>query len=104
MPLADAIGVVALLQKDLGQETVLERDDAVGAGKSRRAFGDARHPVGMVVSACDAACARWRAHRRRMNVAVAESFIREGMEIVRADCADLPYKFDDVRLVQHDED
>ncbi len=32
MPLADAVGGIAMLQKHLGEEAVLERDRTVGAG------------------------------------------------------------------------
>jgi len=57
VPLADGVGVVAVLQQDLGEEAVLERDDAVGAGEAHRSLGDAGQAVGVVVAAVEHAAA-----------------------------------------------
>jgi hypothetical protein len=51
VPFAKAIGLVALLQKHLGQKAVLERDRAIAAGITGRALGDAGHGVGMMIAA-----------------------------------------------------
>ncbi len=65
MPFPERVGVVALPEQNLGQEAILERDRAVGAGIALRAFGDARHRVGMMIApgqdagARSASTARW---------------------------------------------
>ena len=51
MPLADAIGGVALLQQHVGQKAVLERDRAIAAGVAGRALGDAGHGVRVMIAA-----------------------------------------------------
>ena len=51
VPLADAIGGVALLQQHVRQKAVLERDRAIAAGIAGRSLGDAGHRVGMMIAA-----------------------------------------------------
>src|SRR5262245_28544511 len=51
VPLAEGIRVVAVLQEDLREETIFERDVAVAAGITGGAFGDAGHGVRVMVAA-----------------------------------------------------
>src|SRR5215467_9088612 len=45
VPLAEGIGVVAVLQEDLREEAIFERDVAVAAGITGRAFRNAGHGI-----------------------------------------------------------
>ena len=76
VPLAERVGVVAVLQQDLGEEPVLERDVAVAARVAGRAFGDARHRVRVVVAAGQDARAGRRAERGRVHVVEAQAVLR----------------------------
>jgi hypothetical protein len=58
VPLAHAIGRVAVLEQHFRQEPVLERDCAVRAGETCRPLGDARHRIRMVVAASEHARTR----------------------------------------------
>ena len=51
VPFADGIRVVAVLQEDLREETVFERDVAVAAGITGGAFGNAGHGIRVMVAA-----------------------------------------------------
>src|SRR5262245_62321932 len=51
VPLAEGIGVVAVLQEDLREETIFERDVAVAAGITGAAFGNAGHGIRVMVAA-----------------------------------------------------
>ncbi len=73
VPLADGVGVVALLQQHLGQKAVLKGDVAVGAGIAGRTLGDAGHGVGVVVAPGQNAGARRRAERRGVHVVVRQA-------------------------------
>src|SRR5262245_20068128 len=50
MPFSHGVGVVAVLQEDLGEHPVLEWNVAVAARIARRTFGDARHAVRVMVA------------------------------------------------------
>src|SRR5262245_22994255 len=51
VPLAEGICVVAVLQEDLREETIFERDIAVAAGITGGTFGDAGHGIRVMVAA-----------------------------------------------------
>src|SRR5262245_6053119 len=51
MPLAEGICVVAVLQEDLREETVFERDVAVATRIASRAFGNTGHRIRVMVAA-----------------------------------------------------
>ena len=51
VPFADRERGPAERRQHFGEEAVGERDPAVGAGEAGRAFGDARHGVGMMIAA-----------------------------------------------------
>ena len=76
VPLADHVGVVALLEQDLRQEAVLERHVAVVAREAGGELGDARHRVAVMVAARDDARPARRAQRRRVHVVVAQAVRR----------------------------
>ena len=104
VPLADAERVVAMRQQHLGQEAVLERDGAVGAGVARRALGDARHAVGVVVAPGQHARARRRAQRRGVHVGVAQPVLRQPVEVGRVDRRAVATELPVAGVVEHDEE
>ena len=103
VPLADGEGVVSVRLEDLRKETVLERNEPVGARKTRRPFGDARHRVRVVITPRDDARATRRAERGRMHVAVAETVRREAVQVRRLDRRAVTTELPVARVVEHDE-
>ena len=103
VPLADRVGVVAVLQQDFREEAVLERDVAVAARIADGAFGDAGHAVGVVIAPRDHARARRRAQRRRVHVVVAQPVGRQRVEVRRLDRAAVAAEMPEAGVVEHDE-
>ena len=75
VPLAEGIGVVAVLQQHLGEHAVLEGDVSVSAGIAGRSLGDAGHGVRVVVAAGHDAGTGGRTERRGVHV-VKEQAVR----------------------------
>ena len=50
VPFADCVGIVAVLQKHLGEEAVLKGDISVRPRVPGRSLSDASHSIGMVVA------------------------------------------------------
>src|SRR5262245_66095021 len=68
VPFPETVGVVTVLQQDVGKEPVLEWNVAVPARIPGRALGDTRHRVGVMVAASQDAGARRRAQGGRVHV------------------------------------
>ena len=92
-----------MLEQHLGQEAVLERDDAVVAGIAGRELGDARHAVAVVVAPGDDARAARRAQRRRVHVVVAQAVGGERVEVRRRDRAAVAAEVAEPGVVEDDE-
>ena len=103
MPLADHVGVVAVLLQHLRQETVLERDVAVITRIAGRQLGDRRHPVGVVVAAGDHARARRRTQRRGVHAVVAQPAGRERVQMRRGDRTPVTAELPEPGVVQNNE-
>ena len=103
MPLADHVGVVAVLLQHLGQEPVLERDVAVITRVAGGEFGDRGHPVGVVVAAGDDAGARRRAQRRGVHAVVAQTAGRERVQMRGGDRTPVAAELTEPGVVQNDE-
>src|SRR6516165_12215025 len=73
MPFPKRVRVVALPEQYLGQKTVLERNRAVGTGIPRRALGDARHCVGVMIAPGQDAGTRRRAQCGGVHVSVEQA-------------------------------
>src|SRR5208283_1860003 len=71
VPLADGIRIVSMLEKHLREKTIFERDVAVAAGITRRAFGYTRHRVRVMVAPGQDTGARGRAQCGGVHVVVA---------------------------------
>ncbi len=104
VPLAERVRVVSVLQQDLGQHPVLERDVAVPAGIAGGPFRDARHRVRMVIAAGQDARARRRAERGRVHVVEEESVLRERVDVRRLDRAAVAPHLPEPGIVLDDED
>jgi hypothetical protein len=92
---------VTVLEEHLGQEAVLERDDAVVPGIAARQLRDARHGVAVMVAAGDDARTARRAQRRRMHVAVAQAIRGDRVEAGRRDRAAVTAQLTETRVIQH---
>ena len=103
VPLAEGIGVVALLEQDLRQHAVLERDVAVAAGVPGGAFGDARHRVRVMIAAGQHAAPGRRAERRGVHVVEEQSVGRESIDVRRLDRAAVATHLAKAGVVLHDE-
>jgi hypothetical protein len=103
MPLADHVGVVAVLQEHLRQKPVLERDKPVIARIARRHLGDTRHRIAVMVAAADDARAARRAQRRRMHVVVTQPPLRHTVQVRRRDRAAVTPELAEARVVKHNE-
>ena len=103
MPLADHVGVVAVLLQHLRQETVLERDVAVITRIAGRQLGDRRHPVGVVVAAGDHAGSRRRTQRRGVHAVVAQPAGRERVQMRRGDRTPVTAELPEPGVVQNNE-
>ena len=104
MPLADAIGGVALLQQHLGQKAVLERDRAIAAGIAGRSLGDAGHRVGMMIAAGQNARARRRAERGRVHVGEEQPVLGQLVDVRRVDRRAVAAELAEARVVDDDEE
>ena len=104
VPLAHHVGVVALREQDLGEEAVLERHVAVVTGEPGGELGDTRHRVGVVVAAREDARTTGRAQSSRVHVVVAQSVLRQLVEIRRLDRAAVAPELPESGVVEHDED
>ncbi len=103
MVLPDHERAVAVLHEHLGQETVLERDDAVVPGIAARQLGDGGHRVAVMVAAGDDARTARRAQSRRVHVVVAQAIRGERVEAGCLDRAAVTAQLAEPRVVQHDE-
>src|SRR5262245_18673234 len=81
VPFAEGIRVVAVLQEDLREETIFERDVAVAARITGGAFGNAGHGIRVMVAAGNKTRARRRAQRGRVHVVVTQTVLREGIQV-----------------------
>ena len=104
VPLADHVGVVAVLEQHLGEHAVLERHDAVVAGVAGGELGDAGHAVAVVVAPGDDAGAARRAQRRGVHVVVAQAVGGERVEVRRLDRAAVAAEVAEAGVVQDDEE
>ena len=92
-----------MLQQDLGEEAVLERDVTVGAGIAHRPFGDAGQAVGVVIAAVEHAGARRRTERRGVHVVEAQAVGRQGIEVGGGDRAAVATELPEARVIEHQE-
>ena len=103
VPFAERVGVVAVLQQHLREKAVLVRDVAVAARVPRRAFGDARHGIRVVVPPGEDARTGGRAQRRGVHVVVAQAARREAVQVRGLDRAPEAAELPEARVVQDDE-
>ena len=103
VPLADAVGRIAVLQQRLRHEPVLERDGAIAARVAGRSFGDAGHTVGMVVAARQHAGARRRAQCGSVHVREQQAVLGEPVDVGRVDRPAVATELTEAGVVQHDE-
>ena len=104
MPFPDAVGVIAMLKQDLGEEAILERDRAVAAWIARRAFRDAGHRIRMMIASGDDARARRRTERRRVHVGVTAGRSWPAINIGRVDRRAVTAELSKTGVVDHDEE
>ena len=104
VPLADHVGVVAVLEQHLGEHAVLERHDAVVAGVAGGELGDAGHAVAVVVAPGDDAGAARRAERRGVHVVEAQAVGGERVEVRRLDRAAVAAEVAEAGVVEDDEE
>ena len=102
VPFADAERGIAVGEQHLGQESVLERNRTVGARVARRALGDARHAVGVVVAPVEHAGPRRRAQRRGVHVRVAKPVLRQPVQVGGVDRRTVATELPVAGVVQHD--
>ena len=102
MPFAERVGAVTLLQQNLRQHAVLERNRAVRPGKALGAFGDAGHGIGMVVASGDHARARGRAQRRGVHAGEQQTALGELVEIGGGDRRAVAAKLAKAGVVEDD--
>src|SRR5262245_30644140 len=104
MPLADSVGVVAVREEYLGEKPIFERNVAVASRVAGRALSNARHRVGVMITASQHARARRRTERRGMHISVTQPILCECVEVGglagTAEAAELPV----AGVVQHDEE
>ena len=81
VPLADAEGVVAVVDQDLGQHAVLEPHGGVERWIAERELGDRRQADGVVVATCEQACPSRRAQGRGVEVRVAQPTVGETIQV-----------------------
>ena len=103
VPFPDAVGVVATALKDLRQESVLERDIAVGPGITGRSIGQAGQMVRVVVAPGEDARARRRAQRSGVHIRKEQPFGRQCIDIRCRDRASVTAKVAETHIVDHDE-
>ena len=103
MPFAERVRIVALAAKDLREHAVLERDVAVAAREAFRAFGYARHRVGVMVPAREDARARRRAERRRVHVVKEEAVLGQSVDVRRLDGTAVASHLSESGVVLNDE-
>ena len=101
--LPDHEGAVAVLDEHLGQEAVLERDNAVVPGIAARQLRDGGHRIAVMVAARQDARPARRTQRRRMHVAVTQAVRRERVEARRLYRAAVATELPEPRVIQHDE-
>ena len=85
VPLADAEGVVALLQQHLAEHAPVKGQDAVVAGVAGGGLGDRGQPDRVVVAPGQDAAARRRAQRRGVHVGVAQAVGGQAVQHGRLD-------------------
>ena len=103
VPLSQGIRVVTVLEQDLRQKAVLERDVTVAAGKAGGAFGDAGHGVGMVVAAGQDARARGRTEGRGVHVVEEQPVLRQVVDVRRFNRTAVAAHLAETRVVLHNE-
>ena len=103
VPFADSVGVVALLQEDFREKTVLKGNHPIAAGKTGGAFGDAGQAIRVMVASGEQARAGGGAEGRRVKVGVAQPAGRKRVEMRRADRRTVTAKLTEAGVVQHDE-
>ena len=81
MPLADGVGVIAMLQENLGEEAIFKGNVAIATRIARRAFGDAGHAIGVVVAPGEHTRARGRTERGGVHVVIAQAVGGEGIKV-----------------------
>ena len=101
--LADHEGAVAVLDEHLGQEAVLERDDAVVPGIAAGQLRDGGHRIAVMVAAGEDARPARRAQRCRVHVAVTQAVRRERVEAGRLDRAAVATELPEPGVIEHDE-
>ena len=101
--LPDHERAVAVLDEHLGQEAVLERDDAVVSRVAAGQLGDGGHRVAVMVAAGDDARTAGRAQCCRVHVAVAQPVRGERVEAGGLDRAAVTAQLAEPRVIQHDE-
>ena len=101
--LPDHERAVAVLEQHLGQEAVLERDDAVVPGIAAGQLRDGGHRVAVMVAAGQDARPARRAQRGRVHVVIAQAVRRERVEVRRRDRAAVTAQLAEPRVIQHDE-
>jgi len=104
VPLAEAVGVVPLLEKDLRKEAVLERDVAVRSRIPRGAVREARQVVGMVIPARDDAGAGRRTERRRVHAAIEQTIGGQGIDVRGFDGAAVASQMAEAGVIENDEE
>ena len=103
VPLADAVGGVALLQQHFGQKPVLERDRAIAAGIAGRSFGDAGHRIGVMIAAGQHAGPRGRTERRGMHVGEEQAVLGQPVDVGRVDRRAVAAELSEAGVVDDDE-
>ena len=101
--LPDHERAVAVLDEHLGQEAVLERDDAVVSRVAAGQLRDGGHRVAVMVAAGDDARTARRAQRSRVHVAVAQPVRGERVEAGGLDRAAVTAQLAVPGVIQHDE-
>ena len=101
--LPDHEGAVAVLDQHLGQEAVLERDDAVVPGIAARQLRDGGHRVAVMVAAGQDARPAGRTQRGRVHVAVAQAVRRDRIEARCRDRAAVAAQLPEPGVIQNDE-
>ena len=103
VPLAEAEGVVALLEQHLRQHPVLERHPAVVAGVAGGQLHDAGHAARVVVAAGQHAGARGGAERGGVHVRVAQPGVGHAVDVGRLDQAAERAELPVAHVVEHEE-
>src|SRR5690606_3300949 len=85
MPLAHAVGVVAILHQHLGEHPVLRRNHRVGPRETGGEIHHAGHTVQMMVPPRQQRRPGRRAHRRRVPLRVTQPHLRDPGQVRRLD-------------------